>query len=125
MSKQIDLTKPISLDDYEYLEARPWLYRGRSIDDLEFESEEDEELETDETDDETEDDDLDESEGESEDEEDSDEDEDEDEDEIVEEEDEDVDLSQMTISQLRDLAEERGLEVPKKSKHADLVDLLS
>lgn len=123
MSIKIDVDAPISMEHYEYLRDRPFLYRGRSIDDLEWIDEtvpegfSEEEYEGDLG---TGLEDIDDSEDlEDEDDEDLEEDDDE------EDEDDDVDLSSLSISELREIAAERGLEIPKKVKKDDLVDLLS
>lgn len=106
MSRSIDFSQPLSAEDREYVQARPWLYRGRQFEDLEFE---DDDLVNPDSNDE----DLDVQ--------DSDEDEDLDD----EDEDDDVDLEDLTVKELRELANERGVEVPKKSTKDDLIDLLS
>lgn len=123
MSIKIDVDAPISMEHYEYLRDRPFLYRGRSIDDLEWIDEtvlegfSEEEYEGDPG---TGLEDIDDSEDlEDEDDEDLEEEDDE------EDEDDDVDLSSLSISELREIAAERGLEIPKKVKKDDLVDLLS
>ena len=115
MSRSIDFSQPLSAEDREYVQARPWLYRGRQFEDLEFE---DDDLVNPDSEDLDDDD--------SEDLSDSDDDEsDEDEDLDDEDEDDDVDLEDLTVKELRELANERGVEVPKKSTKDDLIDLLS
>lgn len=109
MSRRIDLDQPLSEDDLEYLAQRSHLTRGVDLSSISVEdeyAEEDEDL----------DEDLDDS-----DDSDSDEDEDED-DEIVEE---DEDLEELSIPELRALALERGIEVPKKALKSHLIELLS
>lgn len=130
MSIKIDVDAPISMEHYEYLRDRPFLYRGRSIDDLEWIDEtvpegfSEEEYEGDPGTGLEDIDDSEDLEDEDEDLEDED-DEDLEEEDDEEDEDDDVDLSSLSISELREIAAERGLEIPKKVKKDDLVDLLS
>lgn len=135
MSRKIDFSKPLDPSDYDYLAARPWLYRGQSIEDLEFADGEHDDADTDDNDENDENDDpIDDSDDNTEAEDDeSDEDEElddedgeeEDLDEDDEEEDDEEDLESLSVPALKDLARERGISVPKGSKKEDLVDLLS
>lgn len=117
MSRRIDLNQPLSEDDLEYLAQRSHLTRGVDLSSISAEdeyAEEDGDLDEDldDSDDSDEDEDLDS---------DSDEEEDED-DEIVED---DEDLEELSIPELRALALEREIEVPKKALKSHLIELLS